>query len=142
MLGVEYTRRQVVSVHRRGGEVAALGGGATFILCFLFDFLRVVTAHVRIAYILFASIHRGLLSLLGTLWLLMRGLKRNTISGKVERQQYTAEEVLLAAPAFITVLFLLQTVAAHYFVHAFLWMMVWGVSAITWSWTLLCADCI
>ena len=46
--------------------VSALGGGATFFLCFAFDFLRTATAHVRISYILFSSIYRGLLRLLGT----------------------------------------------------------------------------
>ena len=109
-----------------------LGGGVTMLLAFSFDFLFAVTIHVWLPYMLFARIYRGLVSLGSTLLLLMRGRKINTLGGESERQRFTRQETLLAALAFIIILFVVQTCAAHYFVFAVLWLLIFSVASTIW----------
>ncbi|CAN0166178.1 unnamed protein product [Ectocarpus sp. 12 AP-2014] len=94
--------------------ICAAGGGLTTALAVAHDILRLLTLHTATAHTAFAALHNLHSSLLGSLWQLFRGRKRNVLRCRVDTCMYDACQLLLGTLVFTVLSFLTPTISVYY----------------------------
>jgi len=112
------------------GCVGLLGCG--LLLAMASDVLQLATAHLYFLYSAFAWLHAHLLGLLGSLWKLFRGKKRNVLRNRVDSSDFNIAQLLLGTLFFAVVFFLLPTTAVYYFFFLSVWLGILTTRALLW----------
>ncbi|CAN0231146.1 unnamed protein product, partial [Hapterophycus canaliculatus] len=94
--------------------VCAASGGLTTALAVCHDVLRLLTLHTATTHTAFAALHNLHSSLLGSLWQLFRGKKRNVLRCRVDTCMYDACQLLLGTLVFTVLSFLTPTISVYY----------------------------
>ena len=90
----------------------ALGGSGCVAL--LMDILRLSTIHLALLSKVFRYVYSMEFYLLGSMWLLFRGKKRNILRNRTDTMEYDSMQLLLGSILFVMTLFLLTTVLVYY----------------------------
>eukprot|EP00903_Cladosiphon_okamuranus_P021169 g19445.t1 len=110
--------------------VCAAGGGLTTALAVSHDVLRLLTLHTATAHTAFAALHNLHSSLLGSLWQLFRGRKRNVLRCRVDTCMYDACQLLLGTLVFTVLSFLTPTISVYYTFFCIVQAVAVGVQAV------------
>ena len=95
-------------------------GGVSLLIAAALDILSLLTLHIELLRKVFAFVHRQFLSLLGTLFLLMRGKKRNVLRNRIDSVGFgdsppeALAHLLLGVILFAITFFLFPTAAVYY----------------------------
>jgi hypothetical protein len=102
--------------------ITTLGlGGASLIVALSIDIISFLTVHIKLLRSVFAFLHRQFLSILGTLFLLIRGKKRNVLRERVDTLGFgdsppeALAHLMLGVILFAISFFLFPTAAVYYF---------------------------
>lgn len=110
--------------------------GLTMGICVLSDLLALVTLHVTLFHTISLFLYNGFLRLLGALFHLFRGKKRNPLrQGRIDDASYELDQMLLGSILFTLLLFLFPTVATYYYTAALAKWTVVATRATLDSWT-------
>lgn len=90
----------------------AFGGSGCLALCM--DILRLSTIHLALLSKGFRYVYSMEFYLLGSMWLLFRGKKRNILRNRMDTMEYDSMQLLLGSILFVVTLFLLTTVLVYY----------------------------
>eukprot|EP00656_Telonema_subtile_P051511 TRINITY_DN6945_c0_g1_i1.p1 TRINITY_DN6945_c0_g1~~TRINITY_DN6945_c0_g1_i1.p1 ORF type:complete len:593 (-),score=152.68 TRINITY_DN6945_c0_g1_i1:320-2098(-) len=89
--------------------------GCSGAMALVSDLLQVITVHVEIMYLSLLSPLCQMLVVLGSMWRLFRGKKKNTLrDGRLDTFNYDMEQLLLGTLVFTVLVFLAPTVFAFY----------------------------
>ncbi|CAM9877687.1 unnamed protein product, partial [Ectocarpus fasciculatus] len=110
--------------------VCAAGGGLTTALAVAHDILRLLALHTATAHTAFAALHNLHSSLLGSLWQLFRGRKRNVLRCRVDTCMYDACQLLLGTLVFTVLSFLTPTISVYYTFFCIVQAVAVGVQAV------------
>ena len=88
--------------------------GATGVLAFLLDALRLMHVHLGILSLTFRGLFRSELYLLSALWRVFRGKKRNVLRNRTDSMQYDSVQLLLGSILFAVTLFLFTTILVYH----------------------------
>lgn len=95
-------------------------GGVSLLIAAALDILSLLTLHIELLRKVFAFLHRQFLSLLGTLFLLMRGKKRNVLRNRIDSVGFgdsppeALAHLMLGVILFAITFFLFPTAAVYY----------------------------
>lgn len=95
-------------------SIVAVTLGATGVLAFLWDALRLLHVHLEILSLAFRGVFRAELYLLAALWRVFRGKKRNVLRNRTDSMQYDSIQLLLGSILFAVTLFLFTTVLVYH----------------------------
>eukprot|EP00540_Astrosyne_radiata_P007792 CAMPEP_0116865468 /NCGR_PEP_ID=MMETSP0418-20121206/25452_1 /TAXON_ID=1158023 /ORGANISM="Astrosyne radiata, Strain 13vi08-1A" /LENGTH=245 /DNA_ID=CAMNT_0004500919 /DNA_START=6 /DNA_END=743 /DNA_ORIENTATION=+ len=95
------------------GWVAVWMGCSTYIAVVL-DVLHVATLHIFLLAAVFGWLFAMELRLMGSLWRLFRGKKKNALRHRTDTMHYDSMQLLLGTVLFTVVLFLFTTVLVYY----------------------------
>ena len=116
--------------------VAGIGifgmGGASLLAALASDVLELATLHLYILYTAFAALHNRQTSLIGALWRLFRGKKRNILRSRVDNNDYDLTQLLLGTLLFTVVFFLFPTTLVYYLFFSSVWMGILITHGILW----------
>eukprot|EP00752_Nemacystus_decipiens_P006570 g5916.t1 len=110
--------------------ICAAGGGLTTALAVSHDAFRLLTLHTATAHTAFAALHNLHSSLLGSLWQLFRGRKRNVLRCRVDTCMYDAGQLLLGTLVFTVLSFLTPTISVYYTFFCIVQAIAVGVQAV------------
>ncbi|KAF2723464.1 N-acetylglucosaminyl transferase component Gpi1 [Polychaeton citri CBS 116435] len=88
--------------------------GASLPIALFSDLISLLTLHVYSFYIASARIYGWQLTILGSLFHLFRGKKRNVLRSRIDSCDYDLDQLLLGTILFTLLFFLLPTVAVFY----------------------------
>ncbi|KAF8609998.1 Gpi1-domain-containing protein [Ceratobasidium sp. AG-I] len=88
--------------------------GMTMILSLLSDILSVLTLHTYVCYLVATTVFARLLRLLGSLFNLFRGKRKNILRNRTDAWNYDMDQLILGTILFTLVAFLLPTVTVYY----------------------------
>ncbi|CAE6490381.1 unnamed protein product [Rhizoctonia solani] len=88
--------------------------GATMVLSLISDFLNVLTLHTYVCYLLATTVFARLLKLIGSLFNLFRGKRRNILRNRTDTWNYDMDQLMLGTILFTLVTFLFPTVTVYY----------------------------
>ncbi|KAJ1309781.1 hypothetical protein OPQ81_006546 [Rhizoctonia solani] len=94
------------------GSAGALG--TTMILSLISDVLSILTLHTYVCYLLATTVFSRLLKLIGSLYNLFRGKRRNILRNRTDRWNYDMDQLMLGTILFTLVTFLFPTVTVYY----------------------------
>lgn len=93
--------------------------GLTMLLSLSADLLSLLTLHLSVFYFIARTIYTSFLYLLGALFLLFRGKKRNPLRGnRIDDATYEVDQLLLGTILFTLLAFLFPTVFVYYLAFA------------------------
>jgi N-acetylglucosaminyl transferase component (Gpi1) len=96
-----------------GVGLVGLGGGS-LLLAVTSDVLELTTIHLYTLYAQFAWLHNRQMMLLGALWKLFRGKKKNVLRNRVDSNDFDMAQLLLGTLLFTVVFFLFPTTLVYY----------------------------
>ncbi|CAE6414358.1 unnamed protein product [Rhizoctonia solani] len=94
------------------GSAGALG--TTMILSLASDLLSLLTLHTYVCYLLATTVFSRLLKLLGSLFNLFRGKRRNILRNRTDTWNYDMDQLMLGTILFTLVTFLFPTMTVYY----------------------------
>lgn len=113
--------------------VAALGFasflGASMPIALLSDLCSLLTVHIYCFYLASARIYNWQLTIIGSLFHLFRGKKRNVLRNRIDSCDYALDQLLLGTILFTLLFFLLPTILVFYLTFAAARMAIIGLKA-------------
>jgi signal transduction histidine kinase len=110
--------------------------GITFALACASDALSVVSLHLWALQWALASLHASVSTLLGTLWLLFQGKKRNPLRSRIDsidpEHPYAAQQLLVGTLLFACALLIVPTVTIYYAFFSAAWAVCLALTAMLW----------
>ncbi|KAG8748921.1 phosphatidylinositol N-acetylglucosaminyltransferase subunit gpi1, partial [Ceratobasidium sp. 428] len=103
--------------------------GMTMILSLTSDFLSILTLHIYFCYLLATTVFARLLNLLGSLYNLFRGKRKNILRNRTDSWNYDMDQLLLGTILFTLVTFLLPTVTVYYLLFTLARLAIIGMQA-------------
>ncbi|CAE7168539.1 unnamed protein product [Rhizoctonia solani] len=88
--------------------------GTTMILSLISDALGILTLHTYVCYLLATTVFARLLKLIGSLFNLFRGKRRNILRNRTDTWNYDMDQLMLGSILFTLVTFLFPTVTVYY----------------------------
>ncbi|KAG8763661.1 phosphatidylinositol N-acetylglucosaminyltransferase subunit gpi1, partial [Ceratobasidium sp. 423] len=88
--------------------------GATMVLSLVSDALSILTVHTYVCYLLATTVFARLLRLIGSLFNLFRGKRRNILRNRTDTWKYDMDQLMLGTILFTLVTFLFPTVTVYY----------------------------
>ncbi|KDN51679.1 hypothetical protein RSAG8_00226, partial [Rhizoctonia solani AG-8 WAC10335] len=88
--------------------------GTTMVLSLLSDALSILTLHTYLCYLLATTVFARLLKLIGSLFNLFRGKRRNILRNRTDAWNYDLDQLILGTILFTLVTFLFPTVTVYY----------------------------
>lgn len=101
--------------------LTSLTFGLSTMLALVVDIVQVVTLHLTMTCICFAKVHQFQVYMLGSLWKLFQGKKRNPLRGRTDTMEYDSMQLLVGMLVFTSVLFLFTTILVYYVFFSFLY---------------------
>ncbi|CDZ97276.1 N-acetylglucosaminyltransferase complex, subunit PIG-Q/GPI1, required for phosphatidylinositol biosynthesis [Phaffia rhodozyma] len=96
------------------GSIGIWGGGLTAMLAVLSDLLSLSMVHLYVTYRLATVIFGGMKNILGGLFDVFRGKRKNVLRNRLDSFDYSIDQLLLGTVLFTLSLFLFPTVLAYY----------------------------
>ena len=106
-------------------------GGCSLMLAVCSDVLGIITLHVRLLYMAFATAWNTLLRIAYSLFLLFRGKKYNTLRLRVDSLQSDTAQLLMGVLLF-SVVALLPTLGVYYAFFVIVWGLVLALQGFLW----------
>ncbi|KAH7340864.1 N-acetylglucosaminyl transferase component-domain-containing protein, partial [Rhizoctonia solani] len=103
--------------------------GATMVLSLASDFLNILTLHIYICYLLATTVFARLLKLIGSLFNLFRGKRRNILRNRTDTWNYDMDQLMLGTILFTLVTFLFPTVTVYYMLFTLTRLGIIGIQA-------------
>ncbi|CUA74925.1 N-acetylglucosaminyl-phosphatidylinositol biosynthetic protein gpi1 [Schizosaccharomyces pombe 972h-] [Rhizoctonia solani] len=100
--------------------------GITMILSLISDGLGILTLHIYVCYLLATTVFARLLKLIGSLFNLFRGKRRNILRNRTDTWNYDMDQLMLGTILFTLVTFLFPTVAVYYMLFTLVRYSTWG----------------
>lgn len=88
--------------------------GGCGLLALAFDLLRLCTAHIYVLGTCYRLLYTTELYLLGALWRLFRGKKKNILRDRTDTMEYDSTQLLLGTILFTVALFLFTTIFVYH----------------------------
>ncbi|CAE6449071.1 unnamed protein product [Rhizoctonia solani] len=88
--------------------------GTTMVLSLMSDLLSILTIHTYVCYLLATTAFARLLKLIGSLFNLFRGKRRNILRNRTDTWKYDMDQLMLGTILFTLVTFLFPTVTVYY----------------------------
>ncbi|KAK9460217.1 N-acetylglucosaminyl transferase component-domain-containing protein [Lipomyces oligophaga] len=100
--------------------LAGLSGfvGATFSIALIADIISFMTIQIYSCYVASARIYNWQLTVLGSLFHLFRGKRRNVLRNRIDSVDYDLDQLLLGTLLFTLLVFLIPTVLVFYLTFA------------------------
>lgn len=103
--------------------------GITMVLSLISDALSILTLHTYVCYLLATTVFARLLKLLGSLFNLFRGKRRNILRNRTDTWNYDMDQLMLGTILFTLVTFLLPTVTVYYMLFTLTRLGIIGIQA-------------
>lgn len=116
-----------------GSIVATTALGGSVCLALLIDFVGLLTVHLTLLSEGFRFVYSTELYLLGTMWRLFRGKKKNILRQRTDTMEYDSMQLLLGSILFVVTLFLLTTILVYHAFFTLLYLVVrMGTCGLLW----------
>ncbi|EUC62225.1 N-acetylglucosaminyl transferase component Gpi1 [Rhizoctonia solani AG-3 Rhs1AP] len=103
--------------------------GTTMVLSLISDVLGILTFHTYICYLLATTVFSRLLKLIGSLFNLFRGKRRNILRNRTDTWNYDMDQLMLGTILFTLVTFLFPTVTVYYMLFTLTRLGIIGIQA-------------
>jgi len=107
-------------------------GGCSLLLAVTSDVLELATIHLYTLYAQFAWLHNQQVRLMGSLWKLFRGKKKNVLRGRVDSNDFDMAQLLLGTLLSTVVFFLFPTTLVYYAFFLMIYLGIQSMRAILW----------
>jgi hypothetical protein len=107
-------------------------GGCSLLLAVTSDVLELATIHLYTLYAQFAWLHNQQVRLMGSLWKLFRGKKKNVLRGRVDSNDFDMAQLLLGTLLSTVVFFLFPTTLVYYAFFLMIYLGIQSMRSILW----------
>lgn len=98
--------------------------GLSIMLAIAFDTVAILVLHVGVLHRIISRIWKFQLQLLGSLWLLIRGKKKNQLRSRVDTLKTDSAQLILGTMSIFFFSFTLQTTMAYHLLVLLIWLLV------------------